>query len=85
MAETLGQKIKRLRKAKGLTQRVLADAVGIDFTYLSKIENGNIPYPPSSKTLRKLAEQLEVSELGLLQTAEKLPEEVQSIAQSEHG
>ncbi len=34
-----GQKVRTLRQAKGLSQRALAPMLGIDFTYLSKIEN----------------------------------------------
>lgn len=33
---------KSWRKASGLTLRALADIVGVDFTYLSKIENGHL-------------------------------------------
>src|ERR1044072_2325787 len=85
MKEKLGNKIKELRKEKGLTQRELADAVGIDFTYLSKIENGNLPYSPSVATLKRLAGRLEIDELELLRLADKLPGDVQKIAHSEHG
>lgn len=38
---TLGDKVKVLRKAKGLTQQELAQKLGIDPTYLSKVENNN--------------------------------------------
>jgi transcriptional regulator with XRE-family HTH domain len=85
MKQSLGSKIKESRKKMGLTQRELAEAVGIDFTYLSKIENGNIPYSPSVATLKRLAEKLEIGELELLQLAGKLPGDVQKIAHSEHG
>ena len=34
--ETFGQRIRRLRRSRGLTQRQLAEQLGIDFTYLSK-------------------------------------------------
>jgi len=43
-----------IRKKDGLTQRQLADALGIDFTYLSKIENSATPMTVSfMKRLRK--------------------------------
>ena len=82
MKETLGATIRRLRKQKGLTQRQLAEAVGIDFTYLSKIENGKLPYTPSAGTLKRLAAELGADELELLRLADKLPEGVQKIAHS---
>lgn len=81
----LGTHIRELRKARGLTQRQLADAVGIDFTYLSKIENDTVPYSPSTKTLKKLAVELKVDELELLRLAEKLPTDVGNIASTDQG
>ena len=39
---TFGERIRQLRKEKKLTQQELADMVGINFTYLSKIENDKI-------------------------------------------
>jgi transcriptional regulator with XRE-family HTH domain len=37
--EFFGQRIQRLRRRQGLTQRQVAAQLGIDFTYLSKLEN----------------------------------------------
>jgi transcriptional regulator with XRE-family HTH domain len=85
MKETLGNRLKELRKKKGLTQRQLAELVGIDFTYLSKIENGNTPYSPSTTTLKMLAVELGVDELELLRLADKLPKDVQKIAHTKQG
>ncbi len=36
--ETFGQTVKRLRKAQRITQLELADKIGIDFTYVSKLK-----------------------------------------------
>lgn len=81
----LGSRIKELRKAQGLTQRQLANQVGIDFTYLSKIENGVMPYSPSVKTLKRFADALRVDELELLRLAEKLPIDMGTIAHTDQG
>jgi len=81
----LGKRIRQLRTEQGLTQRQLADAVGIDFTYLSKIENTSLQYSPSTKTLRKLANELKTSELELLRLAGKLPVEIETIANTKQG
>lgn len=81
----LGIRIRELRKALGLNQRQLADLVGIDFTYLSKIENDVMPYSPSTKTLKRFAEALKVDELELLQLADKLPTDMGAIADTDHG
>lgn len=45
---TFGQEVKRLRKAKRITQLGLAERIGVDFTYVSKIEN--------DRTMRTLTE-----------------------------
>lgn len=53
-----GGRIRALRKAKGLTQPVLAKAVGIDQSTLSDIERGA---GFSAEILMRLAEQLDAS------------------------
>ena len=37
----IGQRIRRIRKAKGISQEVLAEKVGISTTHMSHIETGN--------------------------------------------
>ena len=75
-----GPRLRELRHAKGLTLRQLAEAVGVDFTYLSKIENGKAGYLPGAETIRSLAEALETDALDLLQLADKVPPEMESFA-----
>jgi transcriptional regulator with XRE-family HTH domain len=67
-----GKKIREYRKAKGLTQRELAKLVGIDFTYLSKIETGDM-LPPGDEVIARLAQQLDVKEDELFLLAKKIP------------
>jgi transcriptional regulator with XRE-family HTH domain len=55
---TLGQAIRRLRDAGGLTQRQLAGLLETDATYLSHIEADR--KEPSLTLLRSLAEELDV-------------------------
>lgn len=50
----LGETIKTARTAGGLTQRQLADILAVDYTYISKIENGKID-GISDTTLASLA------------------------------
>jgi transcriptional regulator with XRE-family HTH domain len=76
-----GQRLRELRREKGLTLRVLAEAVGVDFSYLSKIENDKAGYLPGAKTIRSLAEVLEADALELLRLADKVPPEVESFAE----
>lgn len=47
---------REARKENGWSQRALADLLGVDFTYLSKIENGQLN--PGMPTIRKLGELL---------------------------
>lgn len=75
-----GQRLRQLRKEAGLTLRGLAEAVEVDFTYLSKIENGKPGYMPGADTIRALAEELEADPLELLQLADKVPPEMKVIA-----
>ena len=56
--ETIGQRLKRLRLEKGLSQRELA-APGVSYAYISRIEAGT--RQPSVKALRKLAAKLGVT------------------------
>jgi transcriptional regulator with XRE-family HTH domain len=78
MAMTFGKKIRELRKAKGLGQRAVAAEVGINFTYLSKIENDKVDFAafPSEDTIRKLARVLESDVDQLLLMAEKIPDQI---------
>ena len=50
-------RLRELRRAARLSQRALAERVGIDFTYLSKIENGRVE-PPSEGVLQRIAKEL---------------------------
>lgn len=53
-----GTTIKEARRKKGINQRVLAEAIGCNFTYVSKIENNKADYPPSDEVLKSLSEVL---------------------------
>ena len=50
-------RLRELRRVARLSQRALAERVGIDFTYLSKIENGRVE-PPSEGVLQRIAKEL---------------------------
>src|SRR4051795_8957920 len=56
--ETVGQRLRRLRRERGLSQRELASP-GVSYAYISRIEAG--ARRPSVKALRKLARKLGVS------------------------
>lgn len=46
--KTVGQKIRAIRKSKGLSQEKLAELSGIHFTHVSDIENGKVNLSASS-------------------------------------
>lgn len=71
---TIGSYIKEQRHARGLSQQEVAGAVGIDISYLSKIENDRLGRTPSVKTLIGLAAALGVSTLEVLELAGKVPQ-----------
>jgi HTH-type transcriptional regulator, competence development regulator len=79
---TFGERLRELRQKRGMTLRGLADATGLNFTYLSKIETGKVPYTPSVEKIRDLAEALGVDSLELLQVAEKVPPEIAGLTSS---
>lgn len=54
MAEMLGAKLRKQRRRLGLTLDELAGRTGISKPYLSLIETGRVPNPPSDEKLRKL-------------------------------
>jgi transcriptional regulator with XRE-family HTH domain len=66
--ETIGQRLKRLRLDKGLSQRELA-APGVSYAYISRIEAGT--RQPSVKALRRLAANLGIS-ADYLETGSKI-------------
>lgn len=55
----VAERVVRLRKAQGLSQRDLAQKAGVSFGFVSKIERGE--RVPTIDTIRALAEALEAS------------------------
>lgn len=56
--ETVGERVRRLRRERGLTQRDLAGD-GVSYSYISRLETGE--RVPSLRVLRRIAERLGVS------------------------
>lgn len=82
---SFGKTIKKFRNERKLTQRELAEKVGVDVTYISKIENDRLEHTPSLKTIRKLALVLGIDELELLNLAQKTPAILQDLAMSQEA
>lgn len=75
---TFGEELRRLRKEKNITQSALAAAIGTDFTYISKIENGRVTHSPSEGVIKKMAEVLQVDEEQLILLAKKVPQNLKN-------
>src|SRR4051812_32744536 len=56
--EALGPKLRKQRRRLGLTLDELAGRTGISKPYLSLIETGRVPNPPSDEKLRRLEQTL---------------------------
>jgi HTH-type transcriptional regulator, competence development regulator len=78
MAKAFGQALRDLRHEKGISQRELADRVGVDFSYISKVENERLP-PPSADTIVKICQVLGAPSDELLASTGKMPTEVKEM------
>ena len=72
---SFGMKVRALRKERGMSQKTLAAKTGIDFTYLSKVENERSP-PPSEEVIRSMADALSTDSDELIRLAGKVPSDV---------
>ncbi|MBI4283329.1 MAG: helix-turn-helix domain-containing protein, partial [Chloroflexi bacterium] len=73
--ESFNSRLKELREQAGLSQRELADKVGVNFSYLSKIESGAMP-APSERVILRLAEVLDADRDELMTLAGKIPSDI---------
>ena len=74
MTNTLGEKIRKLRKDKGLTLVKLAEMAESSKSYIWELENKNPPRPSAEK-LAKIAEQLDTTLEFLLDEGDAVSEE----------
>src|ERR687890_452338 len=83
MVEALGTKLRRKRLRLGLTLDELAGGTGISKPYLSLIETGRVPNPPSDEKLRKLEQTLGFTAGELLTQAhlQRTPRDVRAMLQ----
>ncbi len=79
--ETLGVKLRRQRRRLGLTLDELAGRTGISKPYLSLIETGRVPNPPSDEKLRRLEQTLGFSANELITQAhiQRTPRDVRDM------
>lgn len=73
MEQSFGNLIRQARKQKGYSQRILAEQVGLDFTYLSKLENNRAEYAPKEEVIRGIARCVDLDEEELIFLAGRIP------------
>ncbi|MCL4553183.1 MAG: helix-turn-helix domain-containing protein [Candidatus Marsarchaeota archaeon] len=76
MNTSFGAALRERRRSAGLSQRDLAQRAGLDFSYISKVENGRLP-PPAADTIVSICNVLGVSAEEMLALTGKIPSEVQ--------
>lgn len=75
MKQSFGEALRNIRRSKGVSQRELAGKVGIDYSYLSKLENDRLP-PPAADTIVRICKVLDIAPDQLLALTGKVPAEV---------
>lgn len=75
---TFGQKMRSLHLSHKMTQRELAEYLDVDFTYLSKLENGKM-HRPSENFIVRLANGLNADADELLILAGRIPSDIYDI------
>jgi len=72
---SFGLEMKRLREAKGISQRKLAELVGLDSGYISRIERGLFK-PPSEEKIKAISEVLGANSDFMLSLCGKVSSEI---------
>lgn len=79
MKQKFSEIIRNARKEKGYSQRELAKILGLDFTYLSKLENDRADYAPKEDVIRALAKNLDLDEEELIFLAGRIPQQEEDL------
>ena len=78
-AKAFGRRLRRLRASTGLSLKQVAPRLRIDYTYLSKLETGDVR--PSEELVRRMARYYEEDPGSLLVAAGRIPAEILAILQ----
>jgi len=74
---TFGKLLKSLRNEKGVSIKQLAAELGLNYTYISKLENSKVN--PSSKVISKFSDYFNYSSDELMLAADKIPKDILEI------
>lgn len=80
---SFGKTLQRIRRKKEMTQREVAQKIGMDYSYFSRLENDRFDSKPTRETIDKIAEALECTEEErgeLLTAAGRIDEELENAA-----
>jgi transcriptional regulator with XRE-family HTH domain len=80
---SFGQTLQKIRRSKDKSQRDVANAIGMDFSYFSRLENDRFDSKPTRETIDKIATAMECTseERGeLLAAAGRIDEEMEKAA-----
>ncbi|MGA2490042.1 MAG: helix-turn-helix transcriptional regulator [Anaerolineales bacterium] len=77
MNDGFGTALREYRRMAGISQRELAKRTGLDFSYISKIENERIP-PPAADTIVLICSVLGVRPEESLALTGKIPSSIQA-------
>ena len=72
-----GVVLRNLRTKKGISIKKMAKDIGLDYTYISKLENSRVN--PSSDVVKKISGYLNYSSDELLLLAGKIPDDIKEI------
>ncbi len=84
MNKEFGLTLRQARKDKGYSQRNLAKLLGLDFTYLSKLENNRAEYAPKEDVIRGLARELDLDAEELIFLAGRIPQKEEDLLRQHH-
>lgn len=80
---TFGKTLQKIRRSKEITQRDVAKAIGMDFSYFSKLENDRFDSKPTRETIDKIADALTCTfeeRNELLASAGRVTQEIEQAA-----
>ncbi len=74
---SFGSRIRELRYQRGIGIKRLAPELGVDYSYLSRLENEKVA--PSTKMIDRLSEYFDQNKDELMLLADKVPKDVMQI------
>ena len=79
---TFGKTLQKIRRAKDMTQRDVANDIPMDYSYYSKLENDRFDSNPTRETIDKIAKALKCTDEeknDLLAAAGRTTEEMEQV------